>query len=519
MRFNPSRNTIIDVLNCIDSQKNKMIQFLINNDDNTTGYGEGASRQIYQQCLKNMVDIIFVKTNNFFVDFNPDSVIIFNYGNYIEHLISFIRMALALNIKLPFHLPIRIYESAVSRQSTIDELKYFLSHVDPTMYENIKNITDENFHEYETGHVSLVEMLREKLVYNDHMIDESIYEIFGIILKDHLTNELVSIKDLDSEISGEFIITPDIFIDSMNVIPQKYHEMFSNFIKSLTPNELKNALIQFGNDSDINNKYRVEISSAAEIDLTISTCYRNVVISEKLFESEETLNNLRLYFTDNIDILVDDRSNYETDEDDRSYHETDESNYENQSDSDDEEHIIDNNENQLEPDEEESMIHNNEDDNMFVSCSIMNEEYHGLMSSFIEKYQDNYDKSHYQYITEKIERVRNELDELESIYLDIDKYFIFETIFQKYWFDKSNGFDIKREISLNGNLDFDVFVEINKEKSVLIQFITETHFKPSKMVYDFMTYKISNSDLSLENYTDNILFRIYSDLFNCSRIF
>ena len=116
------------------------------------------------------------------------------------------------------------------------------------------------------------------------------------------------IIQLDTIISGYYELRASDVIGCMDIDPY-YNKLWTQFIESCDQNQLKKLLLLCSNSLSLESKFQINLIPDAKLDINISTCTRQVNLSEKLFENSQTLSTLKLYL-DDIDQTIVDAYNY-----------------------------------------------------------------------------------------------------------------------------------------------------------------------------------------------------------------
>jgi len=111
-----------------------------------------------------------------------------------------------------------------------------------------------------------------------------------------------TILKADKILSGQYTFTPKMLFNIF-VVDTEYRNMWKKFIYALNHDELKGLLLIFTNSLSLDHPIEIIVSDndldknlSTGIDLKIITCSRTVIINKNLFESDEKLLGLRVYF-------------------------------------------------------------------------------------------------------------------------------------------------------------------------------------------------------------------------------
>ena len=326
--IDPMNITIQDFLLLFKSYEDVKIIAFCYKDRLNHGVGNGADRHCRTIMLKRIIEHYFNVIDHWWIE--PRWDILLNHLS-LEPLIGYIRSCIELKILLPWHFTPRIIELIVSRSLTNKELMHFLEHIDPDIYRSINKIngtmiSDEEFRSFSPGHDSLGCMIRERIMGRPKVtpgsegreLNESEKQIihrfdFGpLVYADTI--------EFDQKISEPYVLSNQMIVDMFQFFNDdtKYQTMWNQMVKELDHNELRSMLILFTGSTELTcRKIYLSISNLQNCvpgneynndkiypcDLEIHTCFYSGSINNSLFASQETLNQLRIYFSNDEDII------------------------------------------------------------------------------------------------------------------------------------------------------------------------------------------------------------------------
>ena len=276
---------------------------------NNISYGEGADRQIYQHVMDSMINKIFTIKEGYFLDICTDNSNFWNYEDNLELFVTLVGMFVSSQCVLPYHFHPILLQKMASEPMSIESQMHFLKYYSPDAYVEInKYKSDKNFDVADiTGQDTLAEYI-EKDIFIGLTADWkiNIYEkIAREFVKQFGSISTYDPVELDRIISGYYELKPSDIISITKLDNITYQNMWTNFIKSLTETELRKLLLLFGNSLSLESNFQINIQSDFLVDIKIQTCFHTIIINEKLFETQESLNSLKIYFGDVDQTIVD----------------------------------------------------------------------------------------------------------------------------------------------------------------------------------------------------------------------
>jgi hypothetical protein len=297
------------LLELYDVKLNKIIDFKFNNQFNN-GYGRGADVYCKTILLKRVLEYYFESC--------PDDIryIIFKTYNFmslikmlkVRKLAKFIKSCIASNVLLPKHLHPKFVEVIINRKLTVDELMYYLNHMDSDMHKYVSKLDESyrmdstKFQEISPAYESLEDMLRQKVV-GDKIIG------WGVDLCRIFDFNFNNAIELDSSISEPYIITNELVVAVFKITPVEYETLWCRFVMELDQEELKAMLVLFTGATTIPSAIHLRIDEDMKCDLNIHVCGYSLSINKRLFESYDVLSRLKIYFVSSIDSVDDSRGN------------------------------------------------------------------------------------------------------------------------------------------------------------------------------------------------------------------
>lgn len=303
------------------SYENIKNKTLVYNDKNNkiNGIGDGADRYCKTILLGRIIDKYFVSSRQWFVTFNDTMTETFS--KHFKPVMGFIRLCVETNVLLPWHLDPCIIEVLISRPLTYEESLHYLEYIDPIVYKNVKNMDPGDFDSFRllcTGHKSLDHMIREIVI--NQQVSETEKLLINQFDFGFTENEIKNAVELDAKISEPYELNSGIIKNLFKITDDdpKYKNMWDNLINDLDKNELRSMMILFTGSSNIINRsillhvnhecveneqdknHHIKIKKC---DIEIQTCFYTGSIHERIFESQEILNGLKVYFNDHCDFI------------------------------------------------------------------------------------------------------------------------------------------------------------------------------------------------------------------------
>jgi hypothetical protein len=314
--------------------------------------GDGATRQVYQKTITDLLSFNILTIDGVFYKFNEQHDFWTPEEN-CKGFAKFIELCVKSGCVFPYHFPVEFLQSL--RESPMNEpsLMYFIEKKDETIHKNIlrmikpclkheereKYVLDLGYESYMnflwnalspspnkefyskiTCHMSLFKKrkfnplphpsyhcgkyflchvleLKPEMYPSVETMDYVLSGVYEIRNPDVLamcvfSASIIKKHDLDMDTGTS---TDEKIIEVPDPLSDNYFKLWSEFVLELSPNELKGLLMLFTNSLSLRNKIYIKSKNVLR-DLTISTCYADVIISNKLFTSLETLRNLKIYF-------------------------------------------------------------------------------------------------------------------------------------------------------------------------------------------------------------------------------
>jgi hypothetical protein len=287
------------------------------------GYGTGADIYCKTILLKRILDYYFETLDiwyivpKFSLFTNEDSLI------KVESLSRFIKSCINAKVLMPKHLHPKFIMAILEMQLTLEQLMYYLSYIDPDMYDRMIKLDDSykinplKFKELGTGYETFECMILNKVIGQPFNTWEKIVAM-TFEFKDYDNDPI----ELDKVISESYILTHELVINIFNIIvetcsvneeKQKMEEtrcvnLWHEFIAELSQDELRTMLTLFTGFATITSVIYLHIESI-KCDLNMRVCSRNVTVNKTLFETKEALNRLKIYFLNSND-SIDDSNGY-----------------------------------------------------------------------------------------------------------------------------------------------------------------------------------------------------------------
>lgn len=307
IEIDPNRCDLNTLMDIFKNNPSKIINFKYH-DKSNNGMGHGADRCCKSILIKRVFDQYFRTVNRWFLIPKWKSQV-FNSEN-IGLLMRFIQSCIISNVLIPGHLHPSIVEAIISRELTTEEIMYYLNNIDPIIHKHANELDEsyklnpKAFNEcIDPGYESWNSMIRDKVIdikLNEKELDiAKRFDLGPIEYKDAI--------ELDKVISEPYNVTNQMVkeVFRINYDNPKYQEMWDQMIMELSQNELKSMLTLFTGTSKITEKIRLNIDQNEKNDLTIHACFYSSTVHEKLFESQDTLNRLKIYFSDSNDTIND----------------------------------------------------------------------------------------------------------------------------------------------------------------------------------------------------------------------
>ena len=272
-------------------------------------FGNGASRQIYQYVWTDIMNKLLRIICGYFLDISTDNLVFWNYEDNIELFVSFIGLCVTSDCVLPYHLHPILLQKIVQKPMTLEQQLYFLKYYNPDLYmEIIKYTSDDTFDVIKTTGYDTIEEYIEADIFRNQMENwklDMYQKIADLFIKkfDSICN--YDCIKLDTIISGYYEIKASDVIAIMPVDNPICQNMWTQFIESMTSDQLKKLLLLCSNSLSTVSKFQINILDSMETDIKISTCFRQVDLNKKLFETTETLDSLKLYLDDVDQTIVD----------------------------------------------------------------------------------------------------------------------------------------------------------------------------------------------------------------------
>ncbi|XWV25603.1 putative ORFan [Tupanvirus deep ocean] len=260
-------------------------------------YGEGATRQVYTKLCNDLVGTIMKKISPYFMDIDPNHPF-WDSDENIECFVMFVGMVIDSECVLPYHFSPALLEAISNKKMELKHLEFFMDKLYPTEYTIVKKVHPKDFDLLDSDYVDHEDYYRSKIIGSLNRKKINIYASISKYFELFDSFYDYDILVIDSTFSGNYHITPDMVLANINFTDSNRQSLWENFVKSLTETELKQMLILFGNTTSLDKHYTVCVSKTLKTDIHITTCMQMVTISENLFEHEEYLNNLKLYFSD-----------------------------------------------------------------------------------------------------------------------------------------------------------------------------------------------------------------------------
>ena len=269
--------------------------------DNYSAFGIGATKQVYQKLVTDMIGDILIKTSSYFMDINVINHF-WQIDSNIEAFVIFIGMLINSGCVLPYHLAPGLLESIINKKMNIKEMEFFMEKIDPVMLGSVKKIHPADFHLLETNYDTVEDLYRSILGCNCIVDKINIYKKIANNFELFDSFHDYNILTIDQTLSGLYTITADRVLSMIYMADPAYTNSWENFVRSLSESELKQMLITFGNTLSIDNKYTIYVSDTLKTDIHITTCIQSITINKKLLDNIENLNQLKCYFMDSDQI-------------------------------------------------------------------------------------------------------------------------------------------------------------------------------------------------------------------------
>lgn len=251
---------------------------------NNYAIGNGATRQVYQKLIKDIILDLMTVINPYFVDVNLEKIFWEDDKN-IELFVKFIVLVIKNDCLLPYHLHPGILEIISGKQMDNSSLNFFMEKMEPDIYNKTKNLNQKQFDELDSSYNSIEDLYRGKVcgnITNKKMI------VYQRIAKYVQLTKLINCHDIisiDLLLSGIYEITPESVLTVLIFNDILYRDYFHNFLNQLNEEELKELLLTFGNTLSLNDKYHININEGEyNSGINISVCTRHISINKKVFD-------------------------------------------------------------------------------------------------------------------------------------------------------------------------------------------------------------------------------------------
>jgi len=292
-------------------KKNKM--YLSSSFEFKSNYGSAtgtvASREVFNRIFGEIFQILFKPVNNFYCDIDENNDFwerdenIYALGNIISCA------CYKYHCVLPYHFSPGFLEILCGIELTPDELLKYVKIIDSELYDRTIDIIDDDFvnvdSDYETKEELYVDIIKKFSNITD--LKKNIIGKMKSSLSLSLSSSLSSahpVYDQDVRFSGNYEISPEIMKRSLKFLNKDLLDKWNIFLDSLSNDELKRMMLLFKNTlstRDIVGIYAKEMDR----DIKIEVCFYRVTIKKSLFNDMDTLNNLRLYFCEGVDNILD----------------------------------------------------------------------------------------------------------------------------------------------------------------------------------------------------------------------
>ena len=300
---NPTYEELFNVMN-----EYPLTYFNFNIISQHKAYGNGSSKQIYTCVMDNIIDKL-LSIQGYFLDISMDNLKFWNFEDNIELFVSYIGLYITSGCILPYHFHPILLQKITGKPMTQTQQMEFLKYYSPDIYVKINK---DNFDvALTTGYDTIEEYITTDFFMRD--IPEwklNLYDkIAKYFVKKFPTICDYSCTDLDILISGYYELKSSDVVKIMSIDNELYQKMWICFIDSLTQNQLKKLLLLCGNTLCIKSKFNITVCDYLKTDIHITTCCLQVSLNQKLFESDETLSQLKIYL-DEVDQTIVDMYNW-----------------------------------------------------------------------------------------------------------------------------------------------------------------------------------------------------------------
>lgn len=275
-------------------------------------YGIGANRQIYTHGINDVIINLFETDRGYFLDIMLNNEDFWKSDDNISSLVTLIGLYISSECVLPYHFHPALLQKITGKPMELKEQLYFLEYYNPEMHSIInKKLSDPSFDVVKETFYDSIEEYIEKDIF---MIKVPLWKtnLYNRIAKSFLEKypgiSKFNIIELDKLISGTYIIDPLNVIKIMHIDEDNYNALWKQFIMSLDQLQLRNLLLLGSNSFSLNYSFRIIVCDEMDSDINITTCARHIKLNAKLFESIETLNQLKLYL-ETVDLTIVDQYN------------------------------------------------------------------------------------------------------------------------------------------------------------------------------------------------------------------
>lgn len=303
INFNLETDGFWSLFEKVKNNKSYKYKFNVINK-NSEAFGNGATKQVYQKIIKEIIDLFTVTKNLYFIDFDSTNSFWQSEEN-MQAFVSILSMIVSEKCVLPYHLPPLFISILCKKTLNKMDLEFYMDKFDVEVFNKVKDLTESEFNYLCTDYETVLDLYKSTVLSaNNQTIDlyNRLCNYFGLFVN----FEEAEILELDNKFSGLYEITANVVL-SMTIFTNPnvtYFQMWKEFLDSLTKTELKNMITLFGNSLCTTCKYTIDVEPSINVDIHISVCFSKVTINEKLF-SENLLNNLKIYFAVETDSISD----------------------------------------------------------------------------------------------------------------------------------------------------------------------------------------------------------------------
>jgi hypothetical protein len=312
--IDPNTISIVDLLEIVrDNRDNIRFEY---KDGHNEGIGAGSDRHCKSVVLKRIIDECFEHDGMFIIPKYDHSV--FDIMN-VDNLMKIIRSCRTSGVLISGHFHPSVVEVMINRPLQRFELEYYLELMDPTFYKYAHGL-DEKYksekklyqQDIATGHDSYDLMIREKVIGKELTDDQN--DLIRRMDMDLL--EYQSAVELDLMISEPYQYDRSQIIDMFEInfddsySDYEYSDKWNHLIISLSDQEIRSMLILFTGSTSIDKTISLGIRhmplydhSTESTDIEIHSCNNTVYISHRIIDSQETLDGIRIYFSDHNDSM------------------------------------------------------------------------------------------------------------------------------------------------------------------------------------------------------------------------